>query len=340
MSARPTTAELRRDPLLRRWVIIAPERVDDLLTRPATARAEAPQGPCPFCPGNEERNPHEILRLPASGPWSVRVTPDRHPLLHIEGDDDPRAVGMCDVMNAVGAHELVTDVPDHDRGWADFGVAHMSVLLGAYRERLRDLRRDRRFRHGVVLMNHATLWSRYSHAHSHVIATPFTPTRIDEELRGAREYHHRKERCVYCDQIAEETAAATRIVTRRDGAVALTPFASAHPYEVWVLPEHHAADFTASPDATLGAMAAILVDVAARLRQVLGDPAYSVALHAGPFDATAEAYFHWHWEIVPHLGLPLGVEWATGLHANAIPPEIAAARLRQATPGSSAQPVA
>ena len=332
MTSRPTTAELRRDPLLRRWVIVAPERVDDLLTRHAAVGADSPPTACPFCPGNEAANPHDILRTPTPRGWTVRVTPDRHPLLHIEGQEDARAVGMFDVMNAVGAHELVTDTADHDRTWADCSVPHMTTLLGVYRERLRDLRRDPRFRFGVVLMNRGATWSRFSHAHSHVMATPFPPKRLDDELAGAREYHRQKERCVYCDQLAEETATATRVVARESGVVAFAPFASPHPYEVWVLPERHAADFTTTSDDELAPLGALLIDVVARLGRTLGDPAYSVALHTAPFDHTAEAVFHWHWEIVPHLGLPLGMEWATGIHANPVPPEVAAARLRQATP--------
>ena len=47
----------------------------------------------------------------------MRVTPDKHPLLRIEGDLARRGAGMFDVMNAVGAHELVTDTPEHDQTW-------------------------------------------------------------------------------------------------------------------------------------------------------------------------------------------------------------------------------
>src|SRR5262249_55209412 len=158
--------------------------------------------------------------------WSIRVTPDRHPLLRIEGGLDQRAVGMFDHMNAVGAHELVVDTPDHARSWADFTPDHMARLLGVYRERLRDLRRDTRFRYVIVLMNRGAAWSRYSHAHSHVIATPFAPKRIEEELAGAELYHRRKERCAFCDQLSEEVDARTRVVAERPGFVALAPYAS------------------------------------------------------------------------------------------------------------------
>jgi len=327
---RPTTSELRRDPILRRWVIVAPERAGELGTRRTTLDAPVAAEACPFCPGAEAANPDEIQRVAVDGTWAVRVTPDRHPLLRIEGGPGARAVGMFDFMNAVGAHELVVDTPDHVGTWADFSPAHMARLLAVYRDRVRDLRRDRRFRFVTVLMNRGAVWSRYTHAHSHVIATPFAPKRIEDELAGAHQYHRRKERCAFCDALAEERDARTRVVVEAEGMVAFAPYASEHAYETWLLPTRHAADFDAARDDELAALAHVLVDVLRRLRRVLDDPPYSVALHAGPFDGLHHADYHWHWEIVPLLGLELGMEWATGIFSNPVPPETAADTLRRA----------
>ncbi len=328
-SERPTASELRRDPILRRWVIIAPERTGELAPRRVAAETATP-GECPFCPGHEAMNPIEVARIDDGDGWAVRVTPDRYPLLRIEGELGRRAVGMFDYMNAVGAHELVTDTPDHARGWADFTPAHMARLLGVYRDRSRDLRRDPRFRHILVLMNRGAAWSRYSHAHSHVVATPFAMKRVEEEMAGAREYYRRKERCAFCDQLAEERHAGTRLVAERPGFIALAPFASEHAYEVWVLPSTHVADFGRTEDDALGSLGALLVDVVGRLRRVLDDVPYSVALHTGPLDQPDREDFHWHWEIVPLLGHELGMEWATGIYSNPVPPEAAADALRRA----------
>jgi UDPglucose--hexose-1-phosphate uridylyltransferase len=163
-----------------------------------------------------------------------------------------------------------------------------------------------------------------------VVATPFAPKRIEEELAGAHEYYRRKERCAFCDQLAEERHAGTRIIAERPGFVALAPFASAHAYETWVLPSSHAADFGATTDDDLAVLGMLLVDVVGRLRRALDDPPYSVALHAGPLDDPHGAEFHWHWEIVPLLGHELGMEWATGIYSNPVPPEAAAETLRRA----------
>ncbi len=322
-------SELRRDPILRRWVIIAPERGAEVATR-RPPRADVPDGPCPFCPGHEHLNPRAIAVAPADAAWRVRVTPDKRPLLRVEGELGRRGAGMFDVMNAIGAHELVSDTRNHAQSWADFSAAQMAELLAMYRARIRDLACDQRFRHAIVLKNHGAAWSHFGHAHSHVIATPFTPRRLEEELAGAREYHRMRERCAFCDQVQEELRVTARVVGQNAHFVGFTPFASEYPYETWIAPLEHWADFATLPDAALEPLGEMLVDALARVRVALADPPYSVVLHAGALDGGDRTEFHWHWEIVPHLGGQLGMEWATGIFSNPVPPEDAAAALRAA----------
>ena len=325
--------ELRRDPILRRWVIIAPERTGDLSLRRGIGPGplQAP-GPCPFCPGNEHLNPIEIARLDHGGSWRVRVTPDKHPLLRIEGDLARRGAGMFDVMNAVGAHELVTDTPEHDQTWGQFPPQQMIHLLQTYRDRLRDLQRDPRFRHVLILKNRGAVWSRYPHAHSHIVAAPFTPKRLEEEISGAREYYRHKERCAFCDVLADTQRTRDRLVAQRGDFVSFTPFASAHPFETWLCGQTHEADFGAVDDDALEPLAHLLIDTVARMERACDDPGYSIALHSGALDGSDRPEYHWHWEIVPHLGHELGMEWATGIFSTPVAPGDAARRLRDALP--------
>jgi UDPglucose--hexose-1-phosphate uridylyltransferase len=327
-------SELRRDPILRRWVIIAPERA----TGPRAARLPLPrlpeEGPCPFCPGNEAMNPEEIYRVRDHGTarWAVRVTPDKRPLLRIEGDLARQGSGMFDLMSPVGAHEIVTDTAVHTDQWADFSRTQLECLMGTYLARYRDLRGDPRFRHIVVMKNHGAPWSRYAHQHSHVVAMPFTPKRIEDEYGGAREYFRMKERCVLCDIVREELRAESRVVAVNDEFVAYAPFASGYPYETWIVPLRHMCDFDALGERGVAALAGVFLDTLRRLRAVLADPQFSLALHAGPLGGAWQADFHWHWELIPHLAGEVGLEWATGIYSNSLPPEEAARLLRDAVP--------
>ena len=331
-------SELRRDPLLRRWVIIAPERREDLITRRLLRPPVIQEDPCPFCPGNEHMNPAEIYVVrterTAQNPhgWAVRITPDQKPLLRIEGALERRGVGIFDLMSATGAHELVTDTPDHDAHWADFDLAQMERLLHSYLARYNDLRQDRRFLHAVIMKNYGAPWSRYPHQHSHIVAMPFTPRRIDDEFMGASEYFRLKERCVFCDALREEEMRNVRIVCANEDFVALAPFASGFPFEIWVLPRRHMADFGDMGARTVPALAAIFQETMSRLRTTLHDPHFSLALHSGPLHSENGDGFHWHWELIPHLAGELGMEWATGVYFNPIAPEDAAACLREGIP--------
>lgn len=331
-------SELRRDPLLRRWVIIAPERRADLITRRLTPRPMVQETPCPFCPGNEHLNPQEIyvarVGATAANPqgWAVRITPDQRPLLRIEGRVERRAVGLFDLMSATGAHELVTDTSEHDAQWADFDLAQMGRLLRSYLVRYNDLRKDPRFRHTVIMKNYGAPWSRYPHQHSHIVAMPFIPRRIDDEFLGAREYYRLKERCGFCDGLREEEACQERIVAANSEFVALAPFASGFPFEIWVLPRRHMPDFGGLGERDLPALAAIFQETMSKLRTTLQDPHFSLALHSGPLNGEHSDEFHWHWELIPHLSGELGMEWATGVYFNPIAPEDAAACLREGLP--------
>src|SRR5574341_328851 len=111
--------QLRRDPIVGRWVIIATERA----RRPNHFQyhVEPPEGGlCPFCPGHEDKTPPEVYaagRPPATpantAGWRVRVVPNRFPALMIEGDLDRQGEGMYDRMNGVGAHEVIVETPEH-----------------------------------------------------------------------------------------------------------------------------------------------------------------------------------------------------------------------------------
>ena len=331
-------SELRRDPLLRRWTIIAPERRADLISRRLARQPIAGETPCPFCPGSEAMNPQEIhvvkvdptTRNPQG--WAVRIVPDRKPLLRIEGEVERRGVGLFDLMSATGAHELVTDTPEHTAHWADFDLTQMERLLNSYLLRYNDLRNDPRFRHVVVMKNYGAPWSRYPHQHSHIVAMPFTPRRIDDEFIGAKEYFRLKERCVFCDALREEESQRQRIVSANEHFVAMAPFASGFPFETWVLPRRHMPDFGDLSERSLPALAAIFRDTMEKLRTTLHDPHFSLALHSGPLSRENADEFHWHWELIPHLGGEIGMEWATGVYFNPIAPEDAAACLREGRP--------
>src|SRR5205085_9040329 len=111
--------ELRKDPIVGRWVIIATDRARRPVAPPSEPFPSGP-GQCPFCEGHEEHTPHEILAYRAQGTkpdtrgWRVRVVPNKFPALQIEGDQNKRGEGIYDKMNGIGAHEVILECPFHE----------------------------------------------------------------------------------------------------------------------------------------------------------------------------------------------------------------------------------
>src|SRR5512137_1701314 len=142
--------ELRKDPIVGRWVIISTERgrrPSDFGRTVATKRA----GFCPFCSGNEEKTPPEVFAVrengsaPNSPGWRVRVVSNKFPALLIEGDLNRRAEGIYDKMNGIGAHEVIIESPEHERELSQDSVEQIHLVLTAFRARMIDLARDKRF---------------------------------------------------------------------------------------------------------------------------------------------------------------------------------------------------
>jgi UDPglucose--hexose-1-phosphate uridylyltransferase len=327
--------ELRKDPVVGRWVIISTERArrpSDFPPEPVAPRA----ADCPFCPGHEGRTPPEILAgrapdSPADGRgWSFRVVPNKLPALRIEGELEPTGEGLFDRMNGVGAHEVIIETPDHDASLATLSVDEVTEVLLAFRERAIDLKKDPRFEYILFFKNHGeAAGASLEHPHSQLIATPIIPIMVREELAGAADYYRRKERCVWCDILRQERRAQRRLILERDGFAVLAPFAPRFPCETWLVPTRHRAAFEESGVDELRGLADVLGDFLRRMNRVLHDPPYNFMLHTAPLDEPALTYFHWHLEIIPKLTKVAGFEWGSGFFINPVPPEDAAAALRE-----------
>ncbi len=67
----------------------------------------------------------------------------------------------------------------------------------------------------------------FEHPNSQLTATTFIPRRVLYELRAAYDYFKQKERCVFCDIMAQEMSGGQRAVEMRGDYVALCPYATA-----------------------------------------------------------------------------------------------------------------
>lgn len=326
-------AELRRHPILGEWVVICPEMEDYL--------SERCQAPCLYCHGNEDSCGVEIYSIEApsgngSSDGRIRVVAGSPPLFQIEGGLGKHAVGMCDCMQSVGAHEIVIESPVHD---ADLDSLDDETLCGIFdvlRSRSADLARDHRFRHiSIFKLNACNDSGNRVHPVWDIVATPFIPRMIKDELRGAKQYFLHKERCAFCDYTRQEAAARERVIFQDPHTIAILPYAARFPFEIWLLPLRHSPDFgAASGDESLSA-ARSLKRLVTALKQLEHYKGYMISLHSAPVRRakagaweTIDQDYHWHMELKPRLNGVDGVHESAGFHMNSMPSEEAACILR------------
>ena len=336
--------ELRKDPVVGRWVIISTERAKRPHDFVAPKGVEAQEQGCPFCEGHEDQTPPEItaIRKPhtqtnAPG-WDIRVVPSFAPVLRIEGQVDRRGKGMHDVINGLGAHEIIVETPQHLSGFADLEADQIALALRSWVNRMLDLGRDLRFKYVLLFKNHGLIAgaSIIRHCRSQAIAMPVNPKRVKEKLIGARRYFEYRERCIFCDLLKQELEQEKRIVQVTDHFVVTAPFASRFPFELCVLPRQHGSDFDAMKEDQIQDLARVLKTTLTKLKVALNDPPYNLIVHTAPFRRPKAGYwrsvdedFHWHIEIMPRLTRVAGFEWGTGFYINPTPPEESARFLRE-----------
>ena len=327
-------SEIRKDPLTGHRVIIAPERAQRPKQLGTTTGAD-PAQPCPFCPGNENLTPPESWAdrprdsQPDRPGWSVRVVPNKYPAVDA---DDVEADGQTANRSAgAGIHEVIIENAAHVANLAALDEIQFSKIFRAYRGRLRALRENRRWRFALIFKNQgeragATL----EHAHAQLLALPFVPADVENELSCAREYQRHSACCYYCAMIERELQAQARVVTSNQEFIALCPSASRFAFETWILPRVHAAAFEQADDSIIAALAKISRQVIATLDRLQPNPPFNYFIQSLLLADSERAHYHWQLRLLPQFARAAGFEWGSGLHINPVAPEDAARALRDA----------
>lgn len=291
-------AELRKDPLSGNWVVVG-----------YGGSKSSGTGICPFCPGHESSTPPTIRQYTDDkGDWLVRCFPAANPIFMIEVAEERRGEGLYDKMGNVGAHEIIVENRTHSRTMAMYTRGELELVLAMYRDRLLDLKGDRRFKHVQIFKNHGELAGSYLlHPHSHVLATPIVPARVSRQAITTRSHFLQKDRCLMCDILSQEIRQAKRLVSMNRSFVAMCPFASRFSYETWIVPRFHDANYeNMTNQAVIEDLADMFLDILKRIEQFAN--AYTIEIHTSPNMPSAEshgddlpfqAYYHWHIEILP-----------------------------------------
>ena len=324
--------ELRKDPITRSWVITGDD-VPEPAPRP---------GPCSFC--GEAAQLQVIATLPGTdgSPWSARAIVHPAPIYRIEGEPSRRGDGLYDRMGSVGAHELLLENFHHDRHLWTASDAELEQFLRLMAQRIQDLKRDSRFKYVSIFKNQgASAGQEFEHPASQLTATTFVPRRVLYELRAARDYFNNKERCVFCDILAQEERQGVRILEIRGDYAAFCPYAPRVPYETWILPRSHEASFERSGSSRVGSLSDLAVLLRRTLKRIRSiTEAFHMVLHTSPnshhqsetlgYWKTLDDDYHWHIEILPVLEAKAKSYTFKEVYYSPVTSETAVKRLREA----------
>jgi UDPglucose--hexose-1-phosphate uridylyltransferase len=318
--------ELRKDPITGWWVATIVDRDFD---RSRFARPALPvddDGDCQNC------------RLPPGDGVRVRILKDY--AFHVIGteedrDELDRGVTQISVTSAraAGSWRTIAAPPGEHRSLAQVGGLGAELLLVA-RDAVADATRAGQTDYLQVVQNWGTqAGARTNHLCLDLYDLPLIPHRVGEELGGAARFVIREGECPWCRLVREEARSRDRLIWEDSATIAFAPWGSRSPFEVWIVPREHQADFGRADDAAVRATADALRQVLGSLANTLDGPPYNLVLHTAPVKERVDATFHWHWEVHPRLREVAGLELGTGLPVNPVSPEAAVEELLERATG-------
>jgi UDPglucose--hexose-1-phosphate uridylyltransferase len=332
------SGHIRLNKATREWVIYAPtrrKRPQDFQKNSLDREilpAHDPQ--CPFCQTNDDRLEPVILEMPKSDGtgWQTRVVPNKFPALIPNEHPERRTEGIYLTMPGYGQHEVVIESPEHHLDIATMSLDAVEIILETYHKRYIDLMATHENMMAIIFRNHGVkAGASLKHPHSQIIVTGMVPQQIRWQEQEAQRYYDEWARCLYCDILAFEMEDRTRVIAENQSFLAFVPFAAEVPFEMWIMPKEHQADFGSLSDRETTDLAVMLQDVLGRLYTKLNDPDYNYVINTAARYKAEEPQVHWYCRIQPRLTTPAGFEIGSGISINPSIPELDAEFLREST---------
>lgn len=337
-------SQIRYDLFKDQYVMIAPERMQrkGFLFSSASLTEE---GECPFCEGKESLTPNEIYAIrPHTAAnekgWKTRVVPNLYKALEIEAPLVKHQEGGFEWLEGFGAHEVIIDMPRHELRMDQWSRQEFTFWLMTVQERVQDLQRDFRLVYLSVFKNHGqNAGATQSHPHTQIIGLPLVPKMKMVQIRHHVRYFQEHGRCITEVMQEEEFRQKERLILQNDTFVAIAPFASSVPFEIWITPKKKISNITQLCETEIHALSSLLKELFVRLYMVLGNFDFNLSFEIPPmhkYGETEEIFYlfedmcRFGIRILPRITGIGGFEFSTGMMINPIEPELAAKQLREA----------
>jgi UDPglucose--hexose-1-phosphate uridylyltransferase len=321
-----TASQIRHDPVLDEWVILASHRQHRTYQPPADE--------CPLCPSRGGRH----TEIPAPD-YDVVVFENRFPSLsmHASGGLAPTLPPLVEHAPGVGRCEVVCFTSDHEAAFATLKPEHARLVVDAWADRTAELAALP----GVVQVfpfenRGAAIGVTLAHPHGQIYAYPFVTPRTRQMLGNAAAHASRTGRNLFADVLAGERAAGTRVVASSRAWTAFVPAAARWPVEVHVYPHRQVPDIAALTDDERDDFVHLYLNVLGRLDALYDQPLpFVAAWHQAP-DGPGREHAYLHLQITSiqrsadKLKYLAGSEAAMGAFITDVLPEDVARRLREA----------
>jgi UDPglucose--hexose-1-phosphate uridylyltransferase len=323
-------SELRWNPLLGEWVMVAAHRQQ----QPPASPPEI----CPLCfteqgapatAGAEGMYDILVLEDPSASLRPAPQAPSREPLI------------LYPVRPAQGICEVVIYSPRHTSTLAHEPVEQIDKLVQVWADRYAVLGALDFVDYVFIFENKGEAAGNPDrHPQGQIHAYPFIPPRAERELEQSRAHWERTGDCLMCDIVAEEYRDGRRLIAENNSFKAFIPFFARWPYEVYLTSSRHLQALTDLSRTEQKDLASIIKSTLMAFDYLSRDHLshlplpHIMAIHQRPTDARSYDYYHFHIEFYPllhtaHHDAPFtSSQIGAGVFINDTLPEQKAAELR------------
>ncbi|MBI4948030.1 galactose-1-phosphate uridylyltransferase [Candidatus Berkelbacteria bacterium] len=322
--------QLRQNIITGEWVVIAPERskrpTDFIVKR--QQKSDVKEN-CPFCPDSPSYN----NRLSDFDAENIYVIPNKYPaFLEDQTKCSVRAYkiedGFYNTRPSSGGHDVLI-IKEHEQNIFTFNEETWKDLFETAGKRYNYWRKDCNTEYSMLIYNQGVeSGASISHPHAQIFASNIVPNHITRELNGSQKYFENTGGCVYCDLLRHELMQKIRVVAENEKFIAFTFYAARFPFETWILPKFHSANFVQASVELSVPLSQIMQQVIGLLGKTLDNPPLNFFVHDLPTAVDKSDFYHWHIEIAPRIAAYGGFELGAGTIIDVMPPEEAANYMR------------
>ncbi len=314
-------AELRYNPLLNDWIIIASHRQN---------RPQMPKDWCPFCPGSGKvPDSYDVFKYDNDFPALSQNPPQ----------PDDVATDFFKVKPEYGKCEVVLYSPQHTTTLPQLSVDHIEKLVSLWQERFTEISKDENIKYIFMFENKGEpVGVTMPHPHGQIYGYSVIPKRIQEELSNSKKHLDKTGNCLICDILKNEYKEDKRVICENEDFAVILPFFSDYPYGIYIISKKHKQNITELNASEKHNFAEILKAATGTL-DALFDTSfpYMMCMYQNPVNGEDTSEFnHFHVKFYPPMRsgdkIKYNASSETGAWANCNPtaPEEKAEELRNA----------